>query len=98
MTRLIFSFIFALFLIIPMASVTAMSMQTSAKQAIIVDMGTGMILLDKNADEKMPTSSMSKVMTAYMVFDALKENKISMATMLPVSEKAWQKGGSKMFV
>jgi D-alanyl-D-alanine carboxypeptidase (penicillin-binding protein 5/6) len=76
----------------------ALPMQTSAKQAVIVDMGTGMTLLDKNADEQMPTSSMSKVMTAYMVFDALKEGKITMNTPFTVSEKAWRKGGSKMFV
>lgn len=76
----------------------AQTMQTPAKQAIVIDMGTGMGLLEKNADEKMPTSSMSKVMTAYMVFDALKEGRITMNTKLPVSEKAWKKGGSKMFV
>jgi D-alanyl-D-alanine carboxypeptidase (penicillin-binding protein 5/6) len=74
------------------------AMETSSKQAIIIDMGTGMVLLDKNADSKMPTSSMSKVMTAYMVFDALKNGTISMNTLMPVSEKAWKKGGSKMFV
>lgn len=79
-------------------TVLAMPMHTSAKQAVIIDMGTGMTLLDKNADERMPTSSMSKVMTAYMVFEALKEGRITMNTMFPVSERAWQKGGSKMFV
>lgn len=79
-------------------SALALPMQTSAKQAVIIDMGTGMTLLDKNAGERMPTSSMSKVMTAYMVFDALKDGRIAMNTMFPVSEKAWQKGGSKMFV
>jgi D-alanyl-D-alanine carboxypeptidase (penicillin-binding protein 5/6) len=74
------------------------AMQTSAKQAVIIDMGTGMVLLNKNASERMPTSSMSKVMTAYMVFDALKNGQIKMDTTLTVSEKAWRKGGSKMFI
>ncbi len=74
------------------------SMQTSAKQAVIIDMGTGMTLLSKDAEKQMPTSSMSKVMTAYMVFDALKQGRVQMDTMLSVSEKAWKKGGSKMFV
>lgn len=76
----------------------ALPMQTAAKQAVIIDMGTGMTLFEKNANSKMPTSSMSKVMTAYMVFDALKEGKVTMNTPLPVSTKAWKKGGSKMFV
>ena len=78
--------------------VMALPMQTEAKQAVIIDMGTGMTLLDKDAEKRMPTSSMSKVMTAYMVFDALKEGKVTMNTPLSVSEKAWKKGGSKMFV
>ncbi len=71
---------------------------TSAKQAILIDYDTGMILFEKNADTKMPTSSMSKVMSIYLVFEALKEGQLSLDTMLPVSEKAWRKGGSKMFV
>lgn len=76
----------------------AAQMQTSAKQAIIIDMGTGMTLLNKNADARMPTSSMSKVMTAYVIFDALKQGRVSMDTKFLVSEKAWKKGGSKMFI
>ncbi len=79
-------------------SVTHAAMQTSAKQAIVIDMGTGMTLLEKNADEKMPTSSMSKVMTGYMIFEALKKGRITMDSEFSISEKAWQKGGSKMFV
>lgn len=74
------------------------AMQTSAKQAIIIDMGTGMTLFEKDSTSRMPTSSMSKVMTAYMVFEALKQGRVKMDTMLPVSEKSWRKGGSKMFI
>ena len=72
--------------------------QTSAGQAIVLDYETGAVLLDKNADERMPTSSMSKVMSMYMVFDALKKGTLSLDGKLLVSEKAWRKGGSKMFV
>ncbi|HPF78827.1 MAG TPA: D-alanyl-D-alanine carboxypeptidase family protein, partial [Alphaproteobacteria bacterium] len=71
---------------------------TVAKQAIVVDYETGQVLLEKNADEKMPTSSMSKVMTMYVVFDALRKGIITMDSEFNVSEKAWRKGGSKMFV
>lgn len=76
----------------------AHAMQTDAKQAIIVDYDTGMILFEKDARERMPTSSMSKVMTAYMVFDAVKKGQVSLDDTFLVSEKAWRKGGSKMFV
>ena len=73
-------------------------METAAKQAIIVDYDTGTVLMAKNADARMPTSSMSKVMTMYMVFDALKAGTVKMDDTFMVSEKAWRKGGSKMFV
>ena len=63
-----------------------------------MDYETGAVLLEKNADERMPTSSMSKTMTAYMVFDALKKGSLTLDEKLLVSEKAWRKGGSKMFV
>lgn len=72
--------------------------KTAAKQAFVTDFETGQVLLAKNAYEQMPTSSMSKVMTTYMVFDALKNGTIDLDTKFTVSEKAWRKGGSKMFV
>lgn len=74
---------------------------TIAKQAIIVDADTGAILLEKAANDKMPTSSMSKVMTMYMVFEALKQEHLKLADSLLVSEKAWKTGmteGSRMFI
>ena len=71
---------------------------TRAKQAIVIDYDTGAILMAKNADNQMPTSSMSKVMTMYVVFEALKNDILSLNDKLPVSEKAWRMGGSKMFV
>lgn len=76
----------------------AESIDTSAKQAIIIDYNTGTTLFSKNPGEKMPTSSMSKVMTMYIVFEALKRGDLSLDSELLVSEKAWRKGGSKMFV
>lgn len=80
------------------ANANAQNFQTAAKQAILMDYDTGAILYQKNAFEQMPTSSMSKVMTAYMVFDAIKKGKLSLDDSFTVSEKAWKKGGSKMFV
>jgi D-alanyl-D-alanine carboxypeptidase (penicillin-binding protein 5/6) len=72
--------------------------ETTAKQAIIMDFKTGKVLFEKNADQRMPPSSMSKIMTAYMAFKALKENRLQLDSMLPVSQKAWRIQGSKMFV
>lgn len=73
-------------------------METLAKQAYIIDAETGQVLFEKNAYERMPTSSMSKTMTAYLVFEALESGKITLDQQLPVSEKAWRMQGSKMFV
>ncbi len=77
---------------------TALVPETSARQAIIADATTGTILFEKNADERMAPSSMSKIMTAYVVFDALKRGDMKLEDALPVSERAWRMQGSKMFV
>ncbi|MCE9507172.1 MAG: D-alanyl-D-alanine carboxypeptidase [Alphaproteobacteria bacterium] len=76
----------------------AVSIETPATHAILVDVSTGTMLLGKSADEHMPTSSMSKTMTLYMVFDALKQGQLKLTDELPVSEKAWRMQGSKMFI
>ncbi len=87
-----------LFLICPPAQAQDSLATTPAREAYIVDVATGQVLFAKNASEKMPTSSMSKVMTMYMVFEALKEGKITLDTEFTVSERAWSMQGSKMFV
>lgn len=95
-----FAPIFAVVLLIGASGSGAMAqvLETKAKQAFMIDVSTGTVLLEKNADERMPTASMSKIMTMYMLFEALKEGRISLDDTLPVSERAWRKGGSKMFV
>jgi D-alanyl-D-alanine carboxypeptidase (penicillin-binding protein 5/6) len=74
------------------------TIDTSARNAIIVDFTTGAVLLDKGADQRIPPASMAKIMTAYVVFDYLKKGRAKLDDMLSVSEKAWRTGGSKMFV
>ncbi len=80
----------------PFAPVAAI--ETSAKQAILIDAETGTVLLERNADQAVPPSSMSKMMTAYMVFERLMEKSLSLDDTFVVSRKAWKQGGSKMFV
>src|SRR5208282_1042119 len=74
------------------------SIDTSAKQAIMIDYNTGAVLFAKDADARMAPSSMSKMMTLYVLFERLKEGRIKLDDTLAVSEKAWRTGGSKMFV
>ena len=83
---------------LPPIIAAAVKMDTAAAQAIIVDHATGRVILEKNADTRVYPSSMTKIMTAYMVFEKLKKGLIKLETPLPVSEKAWKMGGSKMFI
>jgi D-alanyl-D-alanine carboxypeptidase (penicillin-binding protein 5/6) len=71
---------------------------TPAKAAILIDLQSNQVLYAKNPDEPLPPASMSKLMTAFMIFERLKEGSLSLNDTFPVSEKAWRKGGSKMFV
>ena len=87
----------ALSLALPVAA-EAKKIETRARQAIVIDETTGMVLFEKNADQQMPTSSMSKVMTVYVIFDALKKGQLELDDKFLVSKKAWKKGGSKMFI
>lgn len=68
---------------------------TSASYAYLMDYDTGAVLLDKKGDELMAPASMSKLMTAYVVFDKLKQGQLSLEDEFTVSENAWRKGGSK---
>ena len=72
--------------------------ETLAKAAILVDHDTGQVLYAKNPDVPLPTASLSKLMTVYMVFERLKDGRLHLDDSFSVSEKAWRMGGSKMFV
>lgn len=72
--------------------------QVEARSAVLVDVAGGSILFEQNADELIEPASFTKVLTLYLVFDALKQGKISMSDEAWVSETAWRTGGSKMFV
>lgn len=76
----------------------AVTLNSVAREAILIDAETGAVLFEKDADLTMPPASMSKLMTALMVFDRLADGTLSMESTFPVSEYAWRKGGSKMFV
>ncbi len=87
----------ALVLLLALAA-PAQAIETNAREAILIDAATGAVLMEKDADASMPPASMSKIMTAYMVFLRLKEGRLSLDDKLTVSERAWRMGGSKMFV
>ncbi len=68
--------------------------QTSAPFAVLMDAETRTVLFEKAADELMVPASMVKVMTAALVFEEIREGRLSLETEFPVSENAWRKGGA----
>lgn len=85
-------------LVLPASISYAQALDTPARNAYVVDLATDTVLLNKAANTPMPPASMSKLMTVYMVFDRLKKGSLNLDDTFLVSEKAWRKGGSKMFV
>ena len=77
------------------AAAQAAGIETKAKNAVLMDFETGTVFYQKHADDKMPPASMSKLMTAYMIFERLKNGSLAMDDEFIVSENAWRKGGAK---
>ncbi|MBX2868589.1 MAG: D-alanyl-D-alanine carboxypeptidase [Acidiferrobacterales bacterium] len=69
-----------------------------AKSWMLVDFESGWILGEENKDLRVEPASLTKLMTSYLVFEALKEGEIKLTDKVYVSEKAWKTGGSRMFV
>jgi len=70
----------------------------AAKAWITIDVGSGQLLASSNPDMKVEPASLTKIMTAYVVFNALDEKRITLEQQVPVSEHAWRTGGSRMFI
>ncbi len=85
-------------LILGLIPLSAAAFDTSAKAAFVMDQGTGTVLLSKNADDPLPPASMSKLMTLYMLFDALKDGRVGLNEQFAVSTRAKSMGGSTMFL
>jgi serine-type D-Ala-D-Ala carboxypeptidase (penicillin-binding protein 5/6) len=77
------------------------TMDTVAQTAIAIDFNTGTVLYDKDSNKRIEPASLSKMMTAYVVYSYLKAGRLKLDDTLPVSEKAWAKhktNESNMFV
>jgi D-alanyl-D-alanine carboxypeptidase (penicillin-binding protein 5/6) len=70
----------------------------TAKAWIVVDVNSGQVLSAANPDTKVEPASLTKIMTAYVVFDALDQKRITLEQQVPVSQHAWRTGGSRMFI
>ena len=72
--------------------------EIAAKAYLLMDVTSGQVLAAKDADQPVEPASLTKLMTAYVVFDALKSGKISLTQTFPVSVQAWKMPGSRMFI
>ncbi len=70
----------------------------AAKSFILVDFHSGQTLASSNPHERLDPASLTKLMTAYVVFSALKQDRIKMDQVVPVSSRAWRMVGSRMFI
>lgn len=70
----------------------------SAKSAILMEMSSGQVLMEKNADEKLPPASITKIMTLLLVMEALDEGKITLEDRVTASREASSKGGSQIWL
>ncbi|MFN3846907.1 MAG: D-alanyl-D-alanine carboxypeptidase family protein [Paracoccaceae bacterium] len=85
-------------LILLLAASVVQAFETRATAAWVYDVTTQTVLMDKNADQPLPPASMSKLMTINMLFEALRDGRVTMDTAFPVSSRAKAMGGSTMFL
>lgn len=79
-------------------TLSAAAFETTARAAYVLDQNTGTVLLSKNADEPLPPASMSKLMTLYVAFEAVRDGRLKLDERLPVSQHAMSYKGSTMFL
>jgi D-alanyl-D-alanine carboxypeptidase (penicillin-binding protein 5/6) len=90
--------LFAPLVLIVTLSTAAFAYETKARAAFVMDITTDTILMSKNADTPLPPASMSKLMTLYVAFEAIRDGRLSLDERLPVSQHAMSYGGSTMFL
>ena len=80
------------------AQTSQSGLQCDAQSAVLMDGLTGQILYEQNPHIRIPPASFVKVLTLYLVFDALRAGQLKLDDQVTVSEKAWRIQGSKMFI
>ncbi len=85
-------------LVLSLSTLPVRAFETAATAAWVYDVTTQTVLMDKNADQPLPPASMSKLMTINMLFEALRDGRVTMETEFAVSSRAKAMGGSTMFL
>lgn len=98
MKKLISILLSAVLLLCVLPAVRAEGLDVPAPSAILMDAATGTVLYEKNADEKLPPASVTKIMTLLLVMEALDSGRIGWDDMVTASEAAAAKGGSQVYL
>ena len=80
------------------AEVTIPPPDIKAKGYILVDFASGSVLAEKNADKRLEPASLTKIMTAHVVFREIEEGNLKLDEKTTVSKNAWRTKGSRMFI
>ena len=97
----LFGAVLALGAVLPAAAQLPQPPEIAAHGYLLLDMTTNQVLAERDADTRFEPASLTKLMTAYEVFQALRDKKVSLDQRLSVSERAWAErkgGGSLMFI
>lgn len=98
MLRHVFYTTLFLFSLAPCASFAVKAPTVNASGYLLLDVESGQTLSESNADSRLEPASLTKIMTAHVVFSEIKAGRISLQDMVLISEKAWKMQGSKMFI
>ena len=98
MKKIISILLSAVLLLCVLPAVRAEGLDVPAPSAILMDAATGTVLYEKNADEKLPPASVTKIMTLLLVMEALDSGRIGWDDMVTASEAAAAKGGSQVYL
>jgi D-alanyl-D-alanine carboxypeptidase (penicillin-binding protein 5/6) len=99
--KLLFVFLLALTGLVPASAQTPQPPEIAARQYLLFDVTSNQVLAERDADAQVDPASLTKLMTAYLTFNAIREKKLSLEQTLPVSTRAWDErkfGGSLMFI
>jgi len=96
MKKLLFTLLAAV--CFPLAAQTPQAPEIAARSYLLLDVTANQLLAEKDIDSPVEPASLTKLMSAYLVFDALRGKKIDLKQTLPVSERAWKMPGSRMFI
>lgn len=91
-------FALALAMSLTVGAQTPQPPEIAARAYVLMDLSSGQLLAEKDAQASVEPASLTKLMSAYLVFDALRAKKISLTQTLPVSVRAWKTPGSRMFI